>query len=146
MKLENAAALAREDVTTLTVVHCTRLDGSPYNGEEAKEYTYKVLRSLAQTLAKDDIAVVKNARGVTVARVVEVHDEPHIELDDNIGYRWAFQRVNIEVAHKREREDEALVARMREQQRRSVREQVLQSVGMDREEVQLALRYGRDGT
>lgn len=141
MNLHNAAAIVRDDVTTVRMVHTHDIKGTTYDTSCAKRYDYKILRSLAAQLDKGMTVAVKNGMGVTVAIVEEIHDEPQIDLenDKHINYRWAFQIIDTAEVEKREREDERIVERLRDRQRQNVREQTLAALGLSQTDVQLLL-------
>lgn len=144
MNLHNAAAIVRDDVTTVRVVHTHDLKGGLSDTACAKRYNYKILRTLAKELDKGTLVAVKNAKGPALAIVEEVHDEPQIDLDNDhhINYRWAFQIIDTSEVEKREAEDEKIVERLRAQKRRSVREQTLAALGLSQTDVQLLLHGG----
>ncbi len=137
MNLHNAAAIVRDDVTTVRVVHAHDIKGTSYDTSCAKRYDYKILRTLAKEVRKGVYIVVKNGMGITVAIVEEVHDEPQIDLenDKHINYRWAFQIVDTDTIEQREIEDERIVERLRTKQRENVRQQTLAALGLSGFEV-----------
>ena len=129
MNLTNVAALLRDDTTTVVVRHLndTRVDGSA-------EYTYKALKSLAATLKIGDQVLVKNTKGVSIAEVHVVHDEPQIDLESKgskaINFRWAFQRVDAETAERLEEEDRQIVDRLKSRQVQNTRDQAMAMLGI----------------
>lgn len=62
-------------------------------------FTYRVPQEIFDTLEEGDILVVKNRYGFTCGEVIEVHDVKE-DVDPNIQYRWAFQKVDVETANE----------------------------------------------
>lgn len=125
MNLKNAAALVRNDITTITVRH-----------DNGKHYTYKCLRTLAESLTPEESLVnVYNARGYTLGTVVYVDSEPEISPDADFEYRWAFQRVRTETAKRLEAEDEAVARKLEKRKARAYRDQILSQLGVTADEI-----------
>ena len=136
MNLDNMAALIREDITTCEVVH-DLIDG--------KRYTYLITREMAdevqasKTAARGDwpdeaaskpAVVVRNRNGLTMGYVAFVHDEPQINLEAKTRYRYVVQVVDTEEADELEAEDKLIAEKLKDQKKRSVRDQVLASLGI----------------
>lgn len=119
----NAAALVREDLTTF--------DGRHLEDASNKSYTYKVLRDLAAELKEGDLVLVQNSRGIRVVVVNKIHDEMQIDLDTNVVFRWAFQKVDTAKAKQLDQEDKFLLQKLNERKTSNVREQVRAALGLD---------------
>lgn len=60
---------------------------------EGKRYTYKVPRDTPVEV--DDFVVVhSDKRGLHIARVVQVHPTPQIDVDASFDYKWIVQRID----------------------------------------------------
>ena len=129
MNLKNAAALIRNDITTICGEHLEQTNH--------KKYTYKILRTLAQQLSPGDMVLVRNIRGICIFVVEKVYSEPKIDIhdDDSQGYRWAFQIVDTATVNKLEAQDELIYERLQEHQRSTTRQQVLGALGMTQDEI-----------
>ena len=129
MNLTNVAALLREDTTTIKVVH----NDDTRTGAE-KEYIYKILKTTANELKNGDHVIVKNSQGIRLAQVIEIHDEPQIDLESKgskaINFRWAFQRVAIEDVEMLETQDREIVDKLKTRQVKNTREQALAMLGI----------------
>ena len=132
MDLYNAAALVREDVTTVQVT-------LNYSGD-GKWYTYKITRDLAATLSAGDRVVLEATNGFKVGRVQRVNEEPLLDTEDDVRYRWCIQRVNTTYLAELQAQDDALVERLQVAQRTSLRQQALHALNMTDEDVQQALQ------
>lgn len=129
MNLKNAAALIRNDITTITVRH-----------DNGKHYTYKCLRSLAKSLVPNEsIVVVHNARGYTLGTVTHIDSEPEIAPDAGFEYRWAFQRVRQHTAERLEAQDERIAHKLEKRKAASYRNQILAQLGINSDEVKALL-------
>lgn len=132
VNLKNMAALIREDITTIRVSH----------DNETKTYVYLCPSDLAQQLRARGYApgykaveggaqvLVRNRRGVTLGDVVEVHTEPQIDMDYQGQYRYAFALVDTSRVDQLEREDAVIYEKLKQQKKRSVRDQVLATLGI----------------
>lgn len=85
MKELNAAALLREDTTTIEV---------SFDGGSAKTYTYVITKDMQVKV--DDFVVVNSDSKLAVAKVVAVHDELQIEPQANRAYLWVVDVVRTE--------------------------------------------------
>lgn len=117
MKMKHMAALMREDLTTVAVTF--DLNDGRVPGVGTKAYTYKVLREdvegpnalkggdlvvvprtyvdarrIKQGLANDGGCEVQSEEGLSVARILEVHDTPQLDPDADHDYKWIIDRVN----------------------------------------------------
>ncbi|MDB4575381.1 hypothetical protein N9112_00295 [bacterium] len=119
--LNTVASLVREDLVTATVKH----------SGTAKEYTYKILKSLAETLENGDLVLVENSRGVTVGSLIQLHDEAVLDLETDYDYRWIFQRVDVEYAKELVVQDKLVAEHLKKKKVTSARAQVLASFGID---------------
>ena len=129
MNLTNVAALLRDDTTTIKVVH----NDDTRTGAE-KEYIYKILKTTANELKNGDHVIVKNSQGIRLAQVIEIHDEPQIDLESKgskaINFRWAFQRVDTDTAEMLETQDREIVDRLKSRQVQNTRDQAMAMLGI----------------
>ena len=107
MKQRHLYALLDTSYTTIKVVFneihapapVTKRDRQvPWSADEPKTYpgqayTYKVPKDAG--VAVDDFVVVDTkSRGLTLARVVEAHESPQIDIDAPFDYKWIVQKVD----------------------------------------------------
>lgn len=122
MELNTVASLVREDLTTISAC---------FKGDINREYIFKCTKGLAETLVKGDRVLVRNqGSGTTTVTVAAVHDEPQLDVSFEGGYKWAFQKIDIDTCIQLEQLDLAIENKLREQQRMSARQQVLMSLGI----------------
>lgn len=81
---QHLIALLQKGYTTVNVRFDT---GGPL-------YTYKVSKTIAATLAKDGLVVVPAQNAFKVVKVVEVHDEPQIDVHKPLALKWVVQKVD----------------------------------------------------
>lgn len=132
MNLKNAAALIRDDITTVEVSY---LD---FDGEaKDKSYTYKCPLSVANMLSVGDLVIARSRHNYGIAQVREVHSSPAINPDFEYDYRWVFQRVMTEYHDMLENQDNAIADQLEKRKAQSYREQILSQLGLnDASEVQ----------
>lgn len=86
-----------------------------------KPHTYK---TRLQNLKEGDLGIVKGQSDIEVVQIVEVHDEPEIDPDSRVEFKWLTQKVNIEVIQEAEEEDTIFAKRCRERIRSNHRKQM----------------------
>lgn len=122
MNLNTLAFLIRDDVTTIRCYFSPSSTGS---------YTYKVTRELAQALKPDDIVLVEHDTAyVKWATVSEIHDEPQVDPEDGINYRWAFAAVPFSQLQSLKQEEQLIVDRLQARRKASHRQQALAALGI----------------
>lgn len=119
-RLETYAALVRDDVTTL--------DCQFFNG--TTRYVFLATRELADSLEEDDYVVVESRKGIQVARVQGVNREPAVDPDDDIEYRWAFQKVDLSALQTQLDLQDKITTKLRERRKLSQRQQALAALGI----------------
>jgi len=72
----------------------------PEQTYHGKAYTYKVARDV-EVKVDDFVVVYSDARGLVIARVVEVHETPQIDVDASFDYKWIVQRIDREAYQRR---------------------------------------------
>lgn len=82
--LQHLIALLQKGYTTISV----RFDAG------GQLYTYKTPKSIADTLAKDDLVVVPTRNIFQVVKVAEVHAEPQIDVHKPLALKWIVQKVD----------------------------------------------------
>ncbi len=125
MNLNTLAFLVRDDVTTCNVVFAT---GSQ------KEYIFKITRKLAAKCTVGDQLVVDTCNGLRVAELSEVHDEPQVDPEDDVDYRWAFQRVNLDLLEELVDQERLIEDRLKARRKLSHRQQALAALGINNPE------------
>lgn len=124
INMKNVAALIRDDITTVKVMH----------DESVKVYTYKCKKDLARTLEVDDQVMVKNANGVTTGEVKGVDKEADIDINGSkVVTAWIFQKVDTSEVEELEKEDRLVEKRIKKMQARSAREQALAALGINQD-------------
>jgi hypothetical protein len=93
MQTRHLAALMREDITTVAVFfEQATLNRGP--GEGIKRYHYLALREDAAKLKPDMKVLVPSVKGIGVAIVAEVHEEPQIDPDLPHDYQFIIQTID----------------------------------------------------
>lgn len=150
MMTKQIAALLRDDLTTVNVVFLREVrdeedlrlrPNKPTTPpiirrrevKESEPYTFKVLKEDAQHIVEGDYCVVDTAAGLRVAKVVEVHNEPQIDPDSDIDYRWFVAKIDVLrhhaiLDHERALEKQVLQAE-RTVKRKSMIEQFREALG-----------------
>lgn len=117
VKLKHTISLLQENFYTIGVV----LSGG-------NSYTYKVPKELQ--LEKEDLIVI-DVKGTTkLAYVDEIHDEPQIDFDSNIDYKWIIQKVDFTEYNKiLEAEKEAL-KKIKAAKRAKEKQEIIEGLGL----------------
>lgn len=84
-------------------------------------YTYKV--RVQDEIKQDDHVVVLTANGLRVVRVIEVHDEPKIDIASDIEYKWIVQKVDMTAFDNIMAEEERIANVLRDVEKRKIRQQ-----------------------
>lgn len=90
----------------------------------ACQYTYKAPR-IANISVDDYVVVHSKARGLVIARVVRVDDNPRIDVDASFDYKWIVQRVDREGYDQRVRAEQCFADAMLDIERVRQRELML---------------------
>lgn len=125
MNLNTLAFLVRDDVTTCSIVFAT---GS------TKEYTFKITQKLAEKCTVGGQLVVDTCNGLRVGELSSVHDEPQIDPEDDIKYRWAFQRVHLDLLEGHLEQEHTIEVRLKARRKLSHRQQALAALGISNPE------------
>lgn len=125
MNLNTLAFLVRDDVTTCSIVFAT---GSQ------KEYVFKITQKLADKCTVGDQVVVDTCNGLRVGELSGVHDEPQIDPEDDVEYRWAFQRVNLDLLEELTEQERTIEDRLKARRKLSHRQQALAALGISNPE------------
>ena len=105
-----------------------------YHSKTRKTYTYKCLRSVAETLKKNDLIVVekKTSEGegamFTVVFVVDVHDTLNIDPDDGINYAYVVSKIDTSVLEALQKAEDDMVAHIKRKRREAWKQQLVQSL------------------
>lgn len=136
INLKTAAAIVDESTTTIEVALSNR------DGVVPERYTFLCKQELALTLDEDDLVLVQasNGTGVKVAVVAAVHTEPNVELNSDINYKWAFQKVDTTKLDNLVAVHDKLHQMLKDRQRVTTRQSVMASLGITPEDL-LALSH-----
>lgn len=121
MNLNTMAFLIREDVTTISVLFST---GSQ------KAYTFKCTNQLAHSLTEGNEVIVNTCNGRRIATVLEIHEEPQVDPEDDVEYQWAFQRINDAHLSSLHDQENMIEKRLKDRRKYSHRQQALQALGI----------------
>ena len=120
----NVVALVREDAITVKV---------KFNNSPDKEFTYVSTKKL--DLKPDDMVVVPNINGYSLATVLSVDNEVLIPLDDDKKYVWILAKVDMSYGLKLVEENKLIEETIRDnykaQAQRSFRNQILSGLSAD---------------
>lgn len=89
MRQNHVVSLLQTGYTTVQAVY--NIDD--LEGSFSKRYTFKVLNDM--NVKVGDICVVQTS-GYSLVRIINVHDEPNINLDSEFDYKWVVDKVNLE--------------------------------------------------
>ena len=121
MNLENVAYLVNEELTTVI--------GAFGDFDGADQYTYICTKDLAKELEVGGHMVVERHTegncGMTVLRVVEVHEESEVDPDmDDYAYRWVVDKVEGSVGFLKDKHQET-VKELKQMRRKSYRQTLI---------------------
>lgn len=131
INLRTAAAIVDETVTTIDVSLSNWSDVMP------EKYSYLCKQELAQTLSEGDWVLIES-NGSTVAKVgkvMAVHDEPNVELNADINYKWAFQKVDVPNLEELKSAHDKLHQMLKDRQRVTTRQSVMASLGITQDDL-----------
>lgn len=129
MKELNAAALLREDTTTIQVVF------DPEDG--AKTYTYVITKDM--DVKVDDWVVVHAGNKLAVAKVVAVHDELQIQPQANRAYFWVVDIVRTERYRAEKAKNKAIEDHLAKAYVENARAAFRRSLGLEGEQLKQLL-------
>lgn len=124
MKLKHVAALLNDKATTVECRFGTK-----------GGYTYRVTQELAAKLRafqaeyKGIIKLVTD--DLKEPALVGVHDEPQLDLEANIDYRWIIGIYNDYEIAEAKKQEKAILDGLQTKQRGNAKEQVLRSFGLE---------------
>lgn len=119
--MRNVASLLDDNVTTI---------GALFDGR-GQVYTFKILRTLAEELKRNDRVLVDTVNGIQMVTVAEVHDEPEIDPDSGTLFKWAFAKVDLTVLDDLRKQEDVIIKKLQKHQRNCLKESVLKSLGID---------------
>lgn len=114
MNLRNAALVVDESLTT---VLCRFNSGD-------MDYMFVCTKELAATLSVDDFVVAETTKGLSVVRVICIHNDTEIDPNNSLKYQFIVQRVNIEVLDDMNAKLNDSVTKLQQLQRDTMRERV----------------------
>lgn len=106
-----------------------------YRNITRKVYTYKCLRSIAETLKKNDLIVVEKKGSksegegamFTVVFVVDVHDTLNVDPDDGIDYAYVISKIDTSLLYALQGAEDDMVAHIKRKRREAWKQQLVQS-------------------
>ena len=120
MNLDNAALLVRDDINTVSVI----FEGT------SKKYTYILHESIKAEVG--DTVLVPAQGSPKSAEVVEIHEQPNIDPNSSMTYSWVICNLAEHITKIRDLKalSDRIVEKLKQQQAKSVREQVLAQFGV----------------
>jgi preprotein translocase subunit YajC len=131
INLKTAAAIVDENITTIEVNLSARAGTVP------ELYTYLCTQELASTLNEGDMVLLQSTSGPILGRVVSVQSEPNVELNTDVSYRWAFQKVDLNALQIQVEKQERIYELLKAKQRVSTRQSVLANLGLTQDDLKL---------
>ena len=114
MNLRNAALVVDESLTT---VNCRFMSSD-------MDYMFVCPKELAGTLNVDDFVVAETTKGLSVLRVIDIHNDTEIDPNSNIKYQFIVQRVDLELLDNLNTTLTDSVNKLQQLQRDNMRERV----------------------
>lgn len=120
-EIANTVAVVSDEIVLLSCVFAA--DG------KGTRYTYKALKSLADTLYRGDAVIVSKSGGVgfNVCRVCDIDID--VDLETSIEYHWAFAKVDEEAYAQIIDKEQTLIDDLQRVQRRKMKVDMLNALG-----------------
>jgi hypothetical protein len=133
MNLNNAAFICDEYWTTCKVVYTDSL-----NNNSNKAYTFAIPREQARALQnKFAYVLVPGKSNIALGEIVEIHEEPQYDVSSTTDLKAITAFVDDSLLVVGAERHAAILKGLQEKQRKSVREQVLNSFGLQNVQVLL---------
>ena len=135
MNLNNAAFICDEYWTTCKVVYTDLL-----NNNNNKAYTFAIPREQALLLQnKTSVYVlIPSKTNIALGEIVEIHEEPQYDVSSTTDLKSITAFVDDSLLIAGAERHAAILKGLQEKQRKSVREQVLNSFGLQNVQVLLS--------
>lgn len=135
MQSKQLVHLIQQGYTTVSVCF-------DHSGGNRDTYTYKTNLDLEP----DDIVVVPARGYFKTAQVIEVHEEPQIDLDSDIDYKWVVQKVDVKGWQELNAKEDALAKKIVNFEHKQRRTALLASLGISSENSELLSLTQMGGT
>jgi hypothetical protein len=134
MNLNNAAFICDEYWTTCKVVYTDLL-----NNNNNKAYTFAIPREQALLLQnKFSYVLIPSKTNIALGEIVEIHEEPQYDVSSTTDLKSITAFVDDSLLIAGAERHAAILKGLQEKQRKSVREQVLNSFGLQNVQVLLS--------
>jgi hypothetical protein len=134
MNLNNAAFICDEYWTTCKVVYTDLL-----NNNNNKAYTFAIPREQALLLQnKFSYVLIPSKTNIVLGEIVEIHEEPQYDVSSTTDLKSITAFVDDSLLIAGAERHAAILKGLQEKQRKSVREQVLNSFGLQNVQVLLS--------
>lgn len=96
-------------------------------GARPRSYTYKCPLDVAKLLEPGMLVIVPESehKGVQIGTVVAIDDEPDLNFEGNITYKWIIGAVNTEQYDRIIAQEQEMIRLLRESERVKAREELL---------------------
>jgi hypothetical protein len=127
-KTDHIAALLLDSVlTTIKVKYQT--------GATDRTYTFKCLKTLAQTLSVGDRVLVDSAynkpdHSIAVVIVTEIHPEMDIDLETDLEYKYCFAKVDESELSRLKAREVTIVEKINRGRQESIKQKMLQELDL----------------
>ena len=113
------------------------VDGTPWDGQllprgqsqraTPRTYTYKCQIELARTLTQGMLVIVPESahKGVQIGTVVAIDEEPNIDFDSGITYKWIIGAVDTTKYDRIISQEQEMVRLLRESEKAKARQALL---------------------
>jgi hypothetical protein len=100
------------------------------------QYTFMILKSLAEKLEKDDWVVAHTAKQKYAAvQVVEIHKKSEVDIDFDHDYDFVFQKVDVAGYDALEDKMQEMVNKINDAQVAATQETVLKAMGLEKSDL-----------
>lgn len=130
--LNHLVSLMQEGFTTVAVVFA-RDTRAEFPVGQQRSYTYKCPSDVAESLTAGDLVIVPPSNDTklpSIATVVRVDDEPELNFEGDIQYKWLIGKVDTSRYDDIQKKEKAMVKVLRDSERQRQREQLLESYQM----------------
>lgn len=114
MNVKHLASIARTGYTTISV---------EFPETPGRHYVYKAELPFSPTTGM--VVVASPSKGYCLARVVEIHDVPQIDVNASFDYKWIVAKVDDSRYTELVEEDKEFTKRMREHEQTKIYAELL---------------------
>ena len=119
VNITHLLTLLQENYTTLDV---------EFQETPGKGYTYKVSNDIKATLEKGSYVVIDARGSFKVAKVMEVHDTPQIDVDSPFSLKWVVSKVDTTAYNDQLTREAEATKLLEDAKRRKAREEALKTL------------------